>query len=38
VSLLRCNEVPVVRRVEDAAVNTNPHYARIWPEPSTTYL
>src|SRR5207247_2528693 len=36
--LLRRHEMPVVRRVEDASVNPNPHYARIWPEPSTTYL
>jgi hypothetical protein len=38
VRLLRCDQVPVVRRVEDSAVDPYSHYARIWPEPSTTYL
>ena len=36
--LLRGDQVPVVRRVEDPAVDPNSHYGRIWPEPSTTYL
>jgi hypothetical protein len=30
--------MPVVRRVEDPAEDPDSHYARIWPEPSTTYL
>src|SRR3954454_7215293 len=36
--LLRGDQVPMVWRVEEAAIDPDPHYARIWPEPSTTYL
>src|SRR3954463_13625948 len=36
--LLRGDQVPMVWRGGDAAIDPDPHYARIWPEPSTTYL
>src|SRR3954451_5296273 len=38
VRLLGSDQMPVVRRVEDAAVDPDTHYVRIWPEPSTMYL
>src|SRR5204863_8783932 len=38
IRLLRRNQMTQMRRVEGAAVDTQPHYGRICPEPSTTYL